>query len=433
VKSGSAIGGPRTGLGAVLSGGGLAFFLASSVANASNFLFHVLMSRLLGPNAYGALGSLLGAITVVTFAAGALQAAVIQVAARVGHDGAPALRRHSGLALVAGMGALAVSWALAAPLESFLHLRSALPVVLLGAFGAMSLMAVVPQGVLLGRLSFSVVATALVAGAVVRVGAAVAFVEVGLGLDGALAATALSAGVILGVLAWPLRHELMRRGDHLRIHIGPASLAVGAVGGFSALVGVDTFLARHYLSATTAGSYAAAATAARIALFMPAALALVAFPRLSASGGRGPGARRVLLHASASVAALSGAAAVVMVAAPHTVISLLFGPRYQPAAGALRILAVAAAALGLASLLVYAQVAKGHRRALVPWAGVAGAAACIGAFHSSMVLLASTMLGVTVVTLVLLWWGAWPSADPPADGADPPEGATRTASQLTAV
>lgn len=426
-------GGARPLLGAVLSGGGLAFFVASTVANGSNFLFHAVMSRLLGPDAYGALGSLLGITSVVTFGAAALQAAVIQAvsAAPPGEPGA--LGRHTVRSLVAALGVLLLAAALSPVLDGFLHLGSPGPVVLLGVFVALSLVAVVPQGVLIGRLSFTVVAAALVTGALVRVGAGVALVELGLGLDGALAATAVSAAAILAVLLWPLRHELGRDGDHLRIRVGPAALVVCAVGGFSALVGIDTFLARHYLPAATAGRYAAAATAARIALFMPGALSLVAFPRLSATRGRGLEARLVLVHALTAVILLGVAAAVVLSLFPHTVISVLFGTRYQQAAGALRILAVASAGLGVAGLLVYAQVARGHARALLAWGGVAGAAALIAVFHGSMESLAWVVLGVSGATAAALWWGARPSAETPAGTVGVSHAAPDESDQLTAV
>jgi O-antigen/teichoic acid export membrane protein len=390
----------------------LGFFVASTLANGSNLLFHVLMSRLLGPESYGALGSLLGLITVVTFGAAALQAAVIQAASAPAHHGRAALGRHTVRSLFAAAVVLALSAALSPSLDGFLHLRSPAPVVVLGAFVALSLLAVVPQGVLLGRMCFGTVAAALVTGAAVRVGAGVALVELGLGLDGALAATALSAAAILAVLLWPLRDEIGGRGDHLRIRVGPAALAVAAVGGFSALVGVDTFLARHYLPASVAGRYAAAATAARIALFMPGAIALVAFPRLSSRRGRGTEARRVLVHALVVVALLGAAAAAVMVFVPHTVVSVLFGSRYQQAAAPLRILAVAAAGLGVVSLLVYAQVAKRHLRSLVAWGGVGAAAGSIAVFHDDMLALAWTMLAVIVLTVALAAVGALPRREP---------------------
>jgi hypothetical protein len=50
--------GVRVARGSTLAGGGgTAFFLATAALNVSNFVFNVLASRLLGPSAYGALGS----------------------------------------------------------------------------------------------------------------------------------------------------------------------------------------------------------------------------------------------------------------------------------------------------------------------------------------------------------------------------------------
>lgn len=58
---------------ALVSSGALTLFFVSCLSS-GNFIFHVVMSRELG--VYGALGSLLGVVTVATFVAIALQAAV---------------------------------------------------------------------------------------------------------------------------------------------------------------------------------------------------------------------------------------------------------------------------------------------------------------------------------------------------------------------
>ena len=257
----------------LVGGGGLAFFVASSFANASNFLFHVVMSRILGPSTYGALGSLLGLITVVTFAVSALQAAVTQTVAERSHEktGRPlALRPHVIRAGFVAIASLCVVTALAPAFEHYLHLGSPVPVVLLGVFAALSLLTLVPQGVLLGRLSFGVVALSLIAAAIIRLTMGIVLADLGFGLDGALVASVVSAGSMLIILVWPLRSEMWNStGDAVVIRFTSAVLAVTALGGFSALVGVDSFLARHYLSGVESGYYVAAATAARIALFLP--------------------------------------------------------------------------------------------------------------------------------------------------------------------
>ena len=394
----------------LLGGGGLAFFVASCISNGSNFLFHVVMSRILGPTTYGALGSLLGIITVVTFAVGALQAAVTQgVAERTGKGarGPLALRRHISQAGLAAGASFCVITALSPTIEHYLHLASLFPVILLSLFVALTVLTLVPQGVLLGQLRFRVVALSLVGGAFVRLGTGIVLTRLGFGLDGALAASVLATCVMLAVLVWPLRHEVWNSsGGVVAIHFSSAALAVAALGGFAALVGVDSFLARHYLSGVASGEYVAAATAARIALFLPGAIALIAFPKFAAARGVGLEVRRVLVTSLLTVAGLGAVAAGVMLLAPHLLISILFGAKYQQASGALRILSAPAAGLGLISVLIYFYIAGRSRQSLLCWMGVALAVALISLSHASPEAVAWSMSLVTGIILALLGMGA---------------------------
>ena len=292
-------------------------------------------------------------------------------------------------------------------IEGYLHLASAIPVILLGVLVGFSLFTLVPQGVLLGQLRFRVVALSLVAGTFVRLATGIVLTELGFGLDGALEASVLAACVMLGILLWPLRHEVWSSsGDTLVMQFRSAALAVAALGGFAALVGVDSFLARHYLSGQASGHYVAASTAARIALFLPGAIALIAFPKFAASRGTGVEARHVLVTSLLAVAGLGAVAAAVMFLAPHLLISILFGAKYQEAAGALRILSVPAAGLGLISVLVYFHLARHSRQSLVCWVGVALAAVLISLFHASPTAIAWSMFFVTGITFALLGIGA---------------------------
>lgn len=418
----------------LLQGGGLAFFLATGLANVGNFLFHVVMSRTLGPATYGALGSLLGLATVVTLAVTAFQAAVTQGVAehRAGVPGAEmrvgrSLRRTAAV----GIGLLAVLAALAPALEGFLHLSSVVPVLLFGCFVAGTVAALVPQGVLIGQLRFSAVALALVLGAATRLACGALFVHLGWGLDGAVGAVVLNAAVTLAVLSWPLRGELLSgHGAQFRFRARAAALAVVALGGVSAFVGVDSFLARHYLARSASGYYVAAATAARIALFLPAAIGMLAFPRLAAQGGRGPEARAVLLQSLWAVTGIGLLAAAVVAAVPHTVIDVLFGSRYSSAAPALRVLALAAAGVGVVTVGVYALLAARTALCLVAWPALAVVAAAVALSHRSVTAVAWIVLVVSAVlvtaTLVALPFGtrsrhrSTAVTDLPSVGSAPP-------------
>ena len=107
-----------------------------------------------------------------------------------------------------------------------------------------------------------------------------------------------------------------------------------------------------------------------------------------------------------AVAGLGAVAAGVMLLAPHLLISILFGAKYQQAAGALRILSVPAAGLGLISVLVYFYLAGRSRQSLLCWVGVALAVALISLSHSSPEAIAWSMFLVTGIILALLGTGA---------------------------
>jgi O-antigen/teichoic acid export membrane protein len=275
--------------------------------------------------------------------------------------------------------------------------------------------------VLIGQLRFRTVALALALGSLLRLGAGPLFVAVGWGLNGAVGASVVQAVTILAVLVWPLRAELvLGRGAEFRFRARSALLAVCALGGVSAFVGLDSFLARHYLGRSASGYYVAAATAARIALFLPAAIGMLAFPRLAASGGRGPAARAVLRHALWAVTAIGVLAAAVIAAVPHAVIDVLFGGRYASAAPALRVLAVGAAAVGVVTVCVYALLAARSALSLLAWPALGVVALVVAVAHDSVTGVAWIVLLVSAALLVVALLAVTArAAGPPGHAAIP--------------
>ena len=63
--------------------GAVSFLVATAGVNASNFLFHIVISRLLGPAHYGAVGAILSILSLMAVPVGAAQLAVTQ--AVIGH------------------------------------------------------------------------------------------------------------------------------------------------------------------------------------------------------------------------------------------------------------------------------------------------------------------------------------------------------------
>jgi O-antigen/teichoic acid export membrane protein len=387
----------------LLGRGGWFYVLAIGAVSAFNFVFHVAMSRLLGPGHYGALGAILNLIMILAVPLGAIQLAVTQgVVARIKSGGA-SLRTLVVKSIGSGLVATAVFWAVTPLLDSFLDLKSPVPLLVLGLWLPLGIMGAVVQGALIGEFRFVPVAVATVlGGGFLRLAVGTALVLAGLGLVGAVAATVIGQAVTTGMLLVVTRKEIrLVSDDPVRITLRDATLSIAALAALTTFTGIDTILARHFLDPVPAGLYAAAAVAGHIAMFLPGALVMVVFPRLVADGGVGPQSRKALAEAFWLMTVIGLGATVVLAGVPRLVVRLLFGAAYAHAAEAVGVLALASALFGLITLLTYFHIARRSLVALMSWAGVILATVLIAIFHGGIEAIALSMLVVSVVVLPL--------------------------------
>lgn len=393
----------------LLSGGGWSFVVATAGVNGFNFLFHVVISRLLGPFHYGALGALLNFIAVLAVPLGAVQLAVTQ--AVVVRDGQPrSLRRLTLRASICGLGAMVFFWLASPIIGRFLNLGSTTSLLILGAWIPLAVVGAILQGALMGELRFVPVAVAtFVGGGALRLLTGVGLVLLGFGLDGAVAATlvgqALTSVTLIVVARRALRWDDR---DPVRLSLRDAALSIAALAGYTALTGVDTLLAQHFLPARQAGIYAAAAIAGHIALFLPGALVMVAFPRLASDGGSGRGSRKTFIEALKLVGLLSALAIVGLATCSRLAIQAMFGASYMQSASILGLLALASGVLGLIGLLTYFHIARRSAVSLVSWAGVGGFALVVSLLGGSIdtIAICMTLSSIAVLSALALPTGA---------------------------
>ena len=389
-----------------LAHGGLTFFLATSAISFLNFVFHVVLSRLMGPSRYGILGALMNVFLVLSVPLAAIQAATAQAeASRTTNGGGGVLvGRAVFRAFLIGI-VIAGALMLASPLlRNYLHLRSSLSVIILSVSLIPALVSAILGGVLMGRFRFTPVAVALLAGTgIAKLILGVLLVELGAGVAGAIAAAVIGQIITTVLLMVPLLGELKPSGGRPSgIGLREGVLSILSLVGFWVLASEDMVLSRHFLPSRQAGLYAAAATAGRIALFLPGAIAAIAFPRFSLQNGRGRAAREALRWSMAGTIVLGFSASLVLVLAPNLVVNVLFGSNYLGATGALRILGLESAVLGVVTLLIYFHLARESYQCLYGWAGAVVAFIGIELFHSSMTAIATDMFVSSVVVVVVL-------------------------------
>jgi glycosyltransferase involved in cell wall biosynthesis/O-antigen/teichoic acid export membrane protein len=381
--------------------------LALSVLNASNYVFHVVVSRLLGPASYGSLASLLAVVLVLSVPFSVLQTVLAQRTAALavagGRDRAVELAADAvkGLTPVALLFGAIV--ALAAPAFAFFLHLGVVSALLLAPYVVLSMLASVPQGVLQGRLRFAALGAVMVGGVALRLGLGIGSVAAGAGVPGAVLATAVAPSVplVAGLLLLRPQRDTwraMRRSlASFRGEFAPAFLGLT---GFWLLAEIDIALGRHYLPHEVAGFYSSAGLLARALLFLPAAVSLVAFPRFVAARETGLGDARWLDLSLLTVAVLCGAALPVLVFLRHFLVGLAFGARYHPAEHLLPILAPAMALFALVGLLVYFHIAMRTRAYVLLFVAAVVETALIALFHDSARELAWIVLAVAGATVV---------------------------------
>jgi len=389
------------------------FWAVSLIAGGLNYLFSLLMGResFLGPEGFGtltALSALLFLDGVVTTAiATSTTYHVAKAAARSdSRETGAVLRQMLWRALGMGLALAAVLWLLVPVLTDFLHLSSPRPLLAVLPVLVITIIAGVFAGGLQGTLAFAAAAGTNVLGAVLRILFAIPLVRGGGGVEGAILAGFFAttiAALLAAFFLWPHLRTSGRDGGTVSSSFweflgygGPTTLAFL---GLTLLFTLDTVLAKHYLSAESAGLYGAVSTLGRAVYFATLPLTLLMFPLVTRYCAQGRALRSLLLRSGGSVVLLGGLITAAYALAPGTILRLSFGAPYAAAAPLLWVSGLFFTAVATTTWLSH--VALATRRvglAMLPLAGAALQLGLLIRFHDSL----GAVLGVSLAASLVL-------------------------------
>jgi glycosyltransferase involved in cell wall biosynthesis/O-antigen/teichoic acid export membrane protein len=378
----AALSGSDTGKAAGLAG-------ASLLNNAIQLVFTVAITRLLGKADYSALAALVSAFLVLLVGGQAVQAAAAREVAlgRLGdhHALLGTMSRWTRTLLVATGVAAVVGVILREPLAALMgveeHAWAAAAVL---PTGTLWMLLSLQRGALQGLQAFAPVGLSIVGEAVGRLAIGLVLALAAGGVTGVFLATPLcflatsaGLGVVLArrlgaapVLATPpgARTAQTLRGLMANGWVPIISLALLAL-----LQNVDVIVARHELGEDRAGSYAVAAVAAKVVVWVAIGVGLQLLPQATARAAAGEDPRPVLLRALGVLAAVAAPSLLLFALFPTFILRTAFGPDTVDAAPALLLLGLAMTLLAVAYLTVQYMLALGSVRFL--W--VLGAVAAI--------------------------------------------------------
>ena len=373
---------------------------ATMIGNGAAYLLSMVSARVLSPADFGALGALLSLLVIISTVGIATQAFAARRVAVAGDDRTAVEGESIRMATLAGLAVMVAALVLAWPAGDVFDIPFLAVATGIGSIGFV-IIGSAAMGIAQGReehirLSWSFIANGVgrALGGVVGVLVLQSVTGVGIGVFvgcavGAFIAYRLSCpGAWAAAVAKGVTTELLQ--------------VVYALMVLFTLTNVDVLLARIFLTEDQSGEYSVGVLLAKIAFFLPNAIIIVLFPKMT--GGR---SNRTVYLATGLTAVVGLVITGFSFLFGDLVIRILGGAQYTELGSEAWLFALEGSAFALVQVLLYARLATRDQRAvLAVWAALGVLVAIVALWrHDSVAEIVTTVvfvsLGLTVVGLIM--------------------------------
>ncbi len=319
----------------LLSGSAVMIF-GTNFVNILNYLYHLIMGRMLGPVFYGelaALFSLVGILGIVTLALNTVIVKYISSAGSGSETKGLVLWFTRKILILSAV--LFILVAIFSPfIATFLKIENIFLVLFVGVVAVFSLLMIVNKAVLQGMLRFNETVAIIFTENGLKLILGVLFVVLGFSVGGAMAG--LTIGAILG---WLLSKHFIKKDISGKEEAKPDTKSV--INYFmpvflqsiavTSLYSMDLILVKHFFNPHDAGIYAATSTLGKIIFFGASPISLVMFPLVSKRVAQGLSYGKVFAASLFATAFIASAVLIIFKLIPDLVISNLYGKSYLEA------------------------------------------------------------------------------------------------------
>ena len=334
---------------------------ATLVGNGAAYLLSMVAARILNKADFGALGALLGLLVILATLGISTQALSARRVATANANRPQVEEQLIRLSIFLGFGVVVFAAVVAWPIGVIFTIPT-----LAVATGIASLGFVIvgsaAMGIAQGREEHTRLSLAFIAngggralGGIIGVVLLSSVVGVGIGVLFGCALGALIAYLLVR------RPEWKPFGTKVGAGIGvELSHVVHALMVLFTLTNVDVLLARFFLTEDQSGQYAIGVLLAKIAFFLPNAIIIVLFPKMSAEDSR-----RTVYIATGLTAVVGATITAAAFLLGDLVVRILGGEQYVSMGDVIWLFALEGSAFALVQVLLYARLAAQDRRAVI--------------------------------------------------------------------
>ena len=340
------------------------------LGGACNYIYQIYMGRALGPYQYGVFGSLFAISYIIYVLTNTIQTGSSRfISTFIGENKKEMIEIFSkGLLkrmFVLGISIFLIIVVLSNPIASFLKIDSIIPVIVLASIFIFSTLLPVNLGVIQGLEKFFSLGINMILNFSAKLIFGILLVLIGFGVNGAIGGVVIGFLVALMFSYVPIRKYLHQdiskeksfNFSELYKYSFPTMIAMFC---FSVPANIDVILAKHFFASNTAGIYTAATVLGKIILFVPGAIAIVMFPKISRLYAEKKDTNYVLNISLVYTAVLSGAMALGYWFFPNLAITIPYGAEYLDAIPILRIYGIAMFFFSLTVVIMRYTLAISH-------------------------------------------------------------------------
>ena len=313
---------------------GIILFTATMIANASGYIYHLGMGRILGPADYGALGAILSLLYILLVPFNVIQTTISKFVAKFKANGQEnkikylfyySLKKLFILSIVSLVLFIIISPFIASFINISTHNLFIISILI-----PFVLLLPVNRGFFQGYQTFKPLGINIVIEAFSKLIFGFILVLLGFGLSGAIIGIILSYVIPLIASFFWLGKSYSKKSEDIEIksiykYSFPVLLTMLSLTAFYSL---DVILVKHYFNDLSSGFYAAASLLGRIVFFASLSISMVMFPKVAEMDAMKKPNVHILNKALLIVALISAAITIGYFVLPKLIVMLLFGYEY---------------------------------------------------------------------------------------------------------
>lgn len=381
--------------------------IATLISGICNYVYQIYMGVALGPEDYGVFGALFAIFYIISILGGTIQTSMTRFVSKLKAEDCGNIGfLLSGMTkrmFFLGVLAFFIFVLASGHIASFLKIETKEPVIIIGATLLFSLLLPASLGALQGLQRFVQLGMNGVLNASLKLFFGVMLVTMGFGVAGALGAVVIGCFFALIAALVPVRSLFkQKRSDFdflgLYKYTFPVMVAMFC---FAVPANVDVIIVKHFFDAYDAGLYTATSVLGKIIIFLPGAISMVMFPKVSEMHTQNKGTIGLLNRCLIYTGMLSGGVALGYFFFPSSVVKVVFGAEYIGAAHLIRLYGVAMFFFCLTVVLMFYNLAVHSLRYVYIFAFFTFLLiGLLSLFHSSMIEMITILLVVNVALFI---------------------------------